>query len=275
MFHPPRLKICMTREGSIKRKVGLILRSQLTGMLVGLVTTIFFFWLTDKKVEPVYLAVSSSQTDVRGVSSASQVPLGRTVCKCRVAFWNQGKLPLTQDLLTGADPLRITGSKPIRVIEVQTTRTSRPTLHFDFDTHQPAERLVRDIFMNIKDGDALDGLDGGVFTIKFVGACDTQFRVFGRIIGAHPIAYRGEATRTFKYWYATPILIPVLILITIGLTVVLFLVPEEWDIGSGPSPVFALILWILLGAIFYVEPFRQPKWLPTFDLVPHPYHRNR
>lgn len=263
----------MNSRSSFLRRLRMILRNPLTNLVIGIVTTVFFFWLTAKGVEPVYLAseaVQASATDT-AFELFNSTPQTEK-CISKVAFWNHGNSPLTQNLLTGADPLRITASTPVRIVRIRTIHSSRPTLRFGFDTRRPPDQQGRDIYMTIMDGDALDGLDGGAFEIDFIGTCTTQFRVFGRVIGADRIRYRGESTRTFKYWYAMPIMIPLVALLTVSLTLIrLFGSRETRDGVSWP---IVIVMWIVVGWVFSYQPFRRPSWMPEFDIVRDPYHFN-
>lgn len=160
----------MNGPSTFLRRLEMILRNPLTNLVIGIVTTVFFFWLTTRGVEPVYLAteaVQASDTDTAFELFKSTPQTEKYTS--RVAFWNHGKLPLTQNLLTAADPLRISASTPVRIVRIRTIHSSRPTLRFGFDTRRPPDQPGRDIYMEIMDGDALDELDGGVFEIDFIG----------------------------------------------------------------------------------------------------------
>jgi hypothetical protein len=265
----------MNRRSPFLRRLKLVLRNPLTNLVVGIVTAGIFFWLSTNGVQPVYLAtepIQASDTDTAFELFKSTPQTEK--CTTRVAFWNHGNTPLTQGLLTAADPLRIVSSKPVRIVHITPTTTSRPTLRFAFDTGLPSDQPVQDISMTIMDGDALDPLDGGVFKIDFIGSCHTQFRVFGRVIGAGRIKYRGESTRTWKYWYATPFIIPTLTFLTIGLTVILLLGSRSARENLSVGWPIVVIMWVVLGFVLAGQPFRQPPWLPEFDLVLDGYHNN-
>ena len=160
-------------------------------------------------------------------------------------------------------------------MHVTAITTSRPTLRFAFNTGRPPDQPAQDILMTIMDGDALDALDGGVFKIDFIGSCQTQFRVYGRVIGAGPIKYRGESTRTWKYWYATPFMIPMVTLLAVALTALLLFGSRSTRENLSVGWPIVVVMWVALGFVLASQPFRQPPWLPEFDLVPDPYHRNQ
>jgi hypothetical protein len=110
-----------------------------------------------------------------------------SLCVCRVAFWNDGKIPITQDRLPSSDPLRIVANKPVRILSIETVNTSRSTLSFNYTMRTGTQ----DVLLSIDGGDALERNDGVAVRLLFEGDCQTtKFQVAGRVIGSSQLIDR-------------------------------------------------------------------------------------
>src|SRR5438046_2979764 len=109
----------MNRRSPFLRRLKLVLRNPLTNLVIGIVTAGIFFWLSTNGVQPVYLATEAIQvSDTDAAFELFKSTPQTEKCTTRLAFWNHGNTPLTQNLLTAADPLRIVSSNPVRIVQI-------------------------------------------------------------------------------------------------------------------------------------------------------------
>lgn len=240
-------------------RIRILLNNPVTGLLLGILCTLLSIRLTTNRILPVYLADSQVEpSSKRNGQIPSNLTSDEKRCMARVAFWNSGSEIISKDQFTDADPLRIVSSKPIQLISLDAINKSRASLRFVVHHYE------RGLYLRVKDGDALDPLDGALFKITYLGDCDTGFGIQGRVIGARRIAYRGESTLTFKYWYALPMMIPINIALWCLLAFYLFRYRNHNDAS--------LFLWFITLSIviaFFLWnwesfPYREPSWLPRF-----------
>jgi hypothetical protein len=101
------------------------------------------------------------------------------LCVSRVALWNAGRQPITQDKLPTSDPLRIVPTQAVRILAVDIANSSRPTLTLD-------TQIVAGIYvqLSIHGGDAMEKGEGVAVRLLFTGDCKSDFQVAGRVIGS-------------------------------------------------------------------------------------------
>jgi hypothetical protein len=167
---------------------------------VGIIATFLAYWLSLASVEPVY-RVSGVEVMARKESPRLGVtwdgtPIGN-LCVCRLAIWNNGKLPIRHSDLPASDPLRIVPTKTIQILAVEPVNLSRANLRLgvvinsgrkDAEpspiVHSPrTEPITSVVYLNILGGDALERFDGAAFRVLFTGDCSATFRVEGRVVG--------------------------------------------------------------------------------------------
>ncbi len=167
--------------------------------ILGLLSGLFFYWLSLSSIEPVY-SVGPIESVARRESPRLTVAWDgapvENLCLCRIAFWNKGKVPLTQDKLTAADPLRIAASEAVHVLQVETTNVSRETLRV-------ISKVVRGkngdtVQLRLAENDGLDQNEGFVVRLLFTGSCDTTFQILGRVIGVQGIARNALSNNSSK-----------------------------------------------------------------------------
>lgn len=149
--------------------------------LGGIVATLLT-WYFYPKVDPTY-RVWPVETVAKRESPRLTVewdgkPI-ENLCICRIALWNNGKEPITQDKLPNSDPLRIV-SNDVHILAIETANSSRQTLTFDTKIAEHADS----VHIAIDGGDAMEKGDGAVFRILFTGNCKSAFTVAGRVIGS-------------------------------------------------------------------------------------------
>ena len=101
---------------------------------------IFGVWTWLQGPEPVY-RVSPTTTIAQRAYPEIQINWKGTAienpCVAIVAFWNQGRTPITSNLLSSTDPLRIELEPAVRVLRTDVVNSSRKTLRVD--------RIVREM----------------------------------------------------------------------------------------------------------------------------------
>ena len=139
-------------------------------------------WWFSSSVQPVY-RVFPTEIVARRESPRLTVEWDlrriENLCVSKVAMWNVGKTPLSQNMLPSSDPLRIEPSKEIRFLSVEQSNSSRPTLRVGTQLSYPGSVQVE-----IKDGDAIEKGEGVALRLLFTGDCSSDFVVKGRVIGA-------------------------------------------------------------------------------------------
>lgn len=151
------------------------------------VVSVVVGWKSLASVEPTYY-VSSVETIARKASPHLSMrwdnePI-ESLCVCRVAFWNEGNVPITQDRLPSSDPLRIVASSSVKILSTEAVNASRATLGMNYKLSDDRSQVM----LSLRGGDALEHLDGTSVRLLFTGACrSTEFSVRGRVIGSTTI----------------------------------------------------------------------------------------
>lgn len=153
--------------------------------LLGIAITFFAGWWFYPSVDPIYRAFPGD-TVARKESPRLTVTWDGTpidnLCVSRVALWNAGNQPITQDKLPASDPVRIVPTLTVRILGVELANSSRPTL--SLDTQIVKSSKADNVQLAIHGGDAMEKGEGVAVRLLFTGDCASDFRVAGRVIGS-------------------------------------------------------------------------------------------
>jgi hypothetical protein len=153
--------------------------------VLGIAVTILLAWWFYPSVDPTYRAFPADtvarKESPRLTVAWDGVPI-ENLCVGRVALWNAGTQPITQDKLPTSDPLRIVPTHAVRILGVEIANSSRPTL--TLDTQIVKSNEADHVQLSIHGGDAMEKGDGVAVRLLFTGDCKSDFRVEGRVIGS-------------------------------------------------------------------------------------------
>jgi hypothetical protein len=224
--------------------------------IVGVVAAWFFYLLSLSRITPVY-RVSPVEVVARQESPRLSVaweghPIPN-LCVCRVAFWNEGEIPLRSSDLPLSDPLRIVPTKNVHILTAEVSNVSRRTLSLNLSLTPTA------VLVGINGNDALEEMDGAAIRVLFTGDCGTDFDMRGRVIGVASGFHRGIAFRPIPKWLrlVTAGIVVLMMILLVGRTVTKFVLlkdPTARNRLNGvrimPHPVFIVTL-LLVTVWFY------------------------
>ena len=177
-------------------------------------------WWFYPSIDPTYRAYPSDTVARRESPRLTVNWDGRPIdnlCVSRVALWNAGNQPITQDKLPTTDPVRIVPTRTIHILGVELANSSRPTL--SLDTQIVASDKTDNVRFAIHGGDALEKGEGVAVRLLFTGDCTSDFQVVGRVIGSS--GFRPIRTWTVGSFPQLALLVPVMILLYFGFTFVI------------------------------------------------------
>lgn len=240
----------------------------IASMVIGIIATVAFFYLVERKdIDPVY-AISKIDTLAQETTDAPDLKLlwrGEEIQNIRVvriAMWNQGRQYLDDGRLSASDQLRVVVPPDARVLYAGFSRSSRPTLRFS-TASLPSADNVQFVTVNIANNDALEYQEGGILQILFTGDPNRDFmlvgRVFGTTSGFRRVPWQGTLPRQAGISYA---------LAALGYGVLAGLVFRN-QIGRPLTDITvlryvltgALLLFAVIVILVAIQHFAAPPWL--------------
>lgn len=137
------------------------LQNPIINLIVGILVTILFFYLVERKEIDTKFAVDNIELIAAQTLDAPELELYwdkekiNDISSVKIAFWNSGKQFLSMENVSTTNPMRIVVPKGVRVLFAEVIETSRPALKFS-TTYSQENLSTEGIVIKILDDEAIE-----------------------------------------------------------------------------------------------------------------------
>jgi hypothetical protein len=158
---------------------GLILG--IAGILIGALTSYYFYMKSRERIEPRYLLqheplLGSSSGAMNEVTLLFKGQKITNLNRCLLLIWNRGSRTLSRSAVVDSDKVRVSLPEGSKVLGVGIAQSTRPAIGLTASVDEPATIVTVDF-------DFLDKGDGGVIEILYQGNPSLKPKLVGSIRG--------------------------------------------------------------------------------------------